>query len=119
MSERTSDERERECVCAQSLSSPPQRRDYRVLARFLPPKQEFVLFIRLSSVQEGLYTHYLSKSSDKHSASDLFSTFSNLQKVQPVCVCVCVCANFSDCSEMQANNLCLSAHTYVAEYRQL
>lgn len=32
-----------------------QRRDYSVLAEFLPPKQEYVLFIRLSKVQIHLY----------------------------------------------------------------
>ena len=70
-------------VCP-SLSFSPhlsQRRDYRVLARFLPPKQEFVLSIRLSPVQEKLYTRYLGNPSGQHTASDLFSTFSNLQKV--------------------------------------
>jgi transcriptional regulator ATRX len=63
------------------LSGTVQRRDYRVLARFLPPKQEFVISIRLSSVQEKLYRRYLDKSSNQHTASDLFSTFSSLQKV--------------------------------------
>lgn len=32
-----------------------QRRDYSVLAEFLPPKQEYVLFIRLSNLQIELY----------------------------------------------------------------
>lgn len=32
-----------------------QRRDYSVLAEYLPPKQEYVLFIRLSKVQIALY----------------------------------------------------------------
>lgn len=32
-----------------------QRRDYNVLAPFLPPKHEFVLFIKLSDLQIKLY----------------------------------------------------------------
>lgn len=32
-----------------------QRRDYAVLAPFLPPKQEFVLYIRLTKLQIDLY----------------------------------------------------------------
>ncbi|XP_037047921.1 transcriptional regulator ATRX homolog [Bradysia coprophila] len=36
-----------------------QRRDYSVLAEFLPPKQEYVLFIRLTKVQIDLYKLYM------------------------------------------------------------
>lgn len=32
-----------------------QRRDYAVLAPFLPPKQEFVLYVRLTKLQIDLY----------------------------------------------------------------
>jgi len=58
-----------------------QRRDYRVLAECLPPKQEYVLNIRLSPLQDQLYRRFLDKESGYHTASDLFSTFSNMQKV--------------------------------------
>ena len=58
-----------------------QRRDYRVLAECLPPKQEYVLNIRLSPVQDQLYRRFLDKESGYHTASDLFSTFANLLKV--------------------------------------
>uniref|UniRef100_A0AAR2JFC9 Helicase C-terminal domain-containing protein n=1 Tax=Pygocentrus nattereri TaxID=42514 RepID=A0AAR2JFC9_PYGNA len=36
-----------------------QRRDYSVLTRFLPPKHEYVLSIRMTPLQCKLYTHYL------------------------------------------------------------
>ena len=58
-----------------------QRRDYRVLAEFLPPKQEYVLSIRLSPLQDKLYRRYIDHESGYHTASDLFSTFANLSKV--------------------------------------
>lgn len=40
-----------------------QRRDYSVLAPFLPPKQEYVLYIRLTKLQVDLYKVGTSKSS--------------------------------------------------------
>ncbi|XP_036435918.1 transcriptional regulator ATRX-like isoform X1 [Colossoma macropomum] len=36
-----------------------QRRDYSVLTRFLPPKHEYVLSIRMTPLQCKLYAHYL------------------------------------------------------------
>jgi SNF2 family DNA or RNA helicase len=59
-----------------------QRRDFRVLAKALPPKQEYVLKVRLSGVQDKLYLRYLEKKETTHYlASDLFSTFAALAKV--------------------------------------
>ncbi len=37
----------------------PQRRDYSALTKFLPPKHEYVLAIRLSPIQCKLYRYYL------------------------------------------------------------
>lgn len=36
-----------------------QRKDYSVLAKFLPPKQEFVLAVRITPLQYKLYRYYL------------------------------------------------------------
>eukprot|EP00066_Takifugu_rubripes_P020535 XP_011609801.1 PREDICTED: transcriptional regulator ATRX-like isoform X2 [Takifugu rubripes] len=36
-----------------------QRKDYSVLAEFLPPKQEYVLAVRITPLQYKLYRHYL------------------------------------------------------------
>lgn len=48
----------------------------------LPPKQEYVLNIRLSGVQDQLYRRYLEKGRGcAFQASDLFSTFSTMAKV--------------------------------------
>lgn len=76
---------------------PHQRRDFRILAKALPPKQEYVLNIRFSSLQDQLYSKYLKdnnmgrrpsysryrrrRTKGQYEASDLFSAFSNLMKV--------------------------------------
>ena len=53
-----------------------------MLAKVLPPKQEYVLNIRLSGVQGALYQRFLSyKRQGMYQATDLFSTFSMLAKV--------------------------------------
>lgn len=36
-----------------------QRKDYSVLAEFLPPKQEYVLAVRITPLQHKLYRYYL------------------------------------------------------------
>lgn len=58
-----------------------QRRDYRVLADTLPPKQEYVISFHLTQVQDILYSRFLDEAKGKHGAKDLFSTFSFLAKV--------------------------------------
>ena len=58
-----------------------QRRDYRVLAECLPPKQEYVLAIRLSPIQDQLYRHFLEHGTGMHTQQDIFSTFANFSKV--------------------------------------
>lgn len=37
----------------------PQRRDYTALTKFLPPKHEYVLAVRLTPIQCKLYRYYL------------------------------------------------------------
>lgn len=64
-----------------------QRRDYSVLAPFLPPKHEYVISIKLTPMQVKLYKHYMenkSKSNDENGGrkgSILFQDFQNLQRI--------------------------------------
>ena len=52
-----------------------------MLAKVLPPKQEYVLKIRLSDVQDKLYRSFLEEKRGRYCASDLFSTYAALAKV--------------------------------------
>ncbi|XP_055695300.1 transcriptional regulator ATRX homolog [Lutzomyia longipalpis] len=64
-----------------------QRRDYSVLAPFLPPKHEYVVFIRLTELQIKLYKYYMenkARSADEGGSkrtSILFADFQNLQRI--------------------------------------
>ncbi|GAB0094799.1 Transcriptional regulator ATRX homolog [Sergentomyia squamirostris] len=64
-----------------------QRRDYGVLAPFLPPKHEYVVFIKLTELQIKLYKFYMenkSKCVDEGGSkrtSILFADFQNLQRI--------------------------------------
>lgn len=64
-----------------------QRRDYSVLAPFLPPKHEYVIAIRLTELQVKLYKHYMENISKRATdttqkkSSILFSDFQNLQRI--------------------------------------
>lgn len=45
----------RACILHKLLEGCVHRRDYAVLAKYLPPKQEYALFIRLTKEQIDLY----------------------------------------------------------------
>ncbi|XP_028027063.1 transcriptional regulator ATRX homolog isoform X4 [Bombyx mandarina] len=72
-------------VLHKMLDGAVQRRDYGVLAPFLPPKHEYVLFITLSEVQVKLYQHYLENYSRRpmpgKSSGFLFPDFQSLQRI--------------------------------------
>ncbi|XP_045488405.1 transcriptional regulator ATRX homolog isoform X2 [Pieris rapae] len=72
-------------VLHKMLDGAVQRRDYGVLAPFLPPKHEYVLFITLNEVQIKLYTHYLDNYSRRplpgKSSGFLFPDFQSLQRI--------------------------------------
>nr|XP_032518493.1 transcriptional regulator ATRX homolog isoform X2 [Danaus plexippus plexippus] len=72
-------------VLHKMLDGAVQRRDYGVLAPFLPPKHEYVLFITLTEVQIKLYQHYLDNYSRKplagKSSGFLFPDFQSLQRI--------------------------------------
>lgn len=67
-----------------------QRRDYNVLAPFLPPKLEYVLSIRLTEMQVKLYKYYIDNISQRRAQADsetakkssmLFADYQNLQRI--------------------------------------
>ncbi|XP_045500028.1 transcriptional regulator ATRX homolog isoform X2 [Colias croceus] len=72
-------------VLHKMLDGAVQRRDYGVLAPFLPPKHEYVLFITLAEVQTKLYQHYLDNYSRRplagKSSGFLFPDFQSLQRI--------------------------------------
>ncbi|XP_075976623.1 ATRX chromatin remodeler XNP isoform X3 [Anticarsia gemmatalis] len=72
-------------VLHKMLDGAVQRRDYGVLAPFLPPKHEYVLFITLTDVQVKLYQFYLDNYSRRplpgKSSGFLFPDFQSLQRI--------------------------------------
>lgn len=59
-----------------------QRCDYNVLTPYLPPKQEYVLSIRLSDIQIKLYKLYLDTQTGKHSGRVfLFADWQGLSRI--------------------------------------
>lgn len=72
-------------VLHKMLDGAVQRRDYGVLAPFLPPKHEYVLFITLTDIQAKLYQHYLDNYSRRplpgKSSGFLFPDFQSLQRI--------------------------------------
>ncbi|XP_071500793.1 uncharacterized protein [Diadema antillarum] len=69
------------------LSGCVQRKDYSALTKFLPPKHEFVVSIRLTPVQIKLYEHYLNNLSgrkedgSKTQTTSLFADYQVLMNV--------------------------------------
>lgn len=78
--------RKRAHVLHKLLDGCVQRRDYAVLAPFLPPKLEFVVSIKLTPLQVTLYKYYMETQARRQSdetkrASVLFADFQNLQRI--------------------------------------
>lgn len=79
--------RRRAHVLHKMLDGCVQRRDYSVLAPFLPPKHEYVMQIKLQPMQVALYKYYMenkSRSNDENGGrkgSILFQDFQNLQRI--------------------------------------
>ncbi|XP_044744842.1 transcriptional regulator ATRX homolog [Coccinella septempunctata] len=79
--------RRRSHVLHKLLDGIVQRRDYSVLAPYLPPKFEFVLFLTLTEAQKKLYKHYMEhfarQASDDGTsrASFLFKDFQALSRI--------------------------------------
>ncbi|CAG9857643.1 unnamed protein product [Phyllotreta striolata] len=77
--------RKRSHVLHKLLDGVVQRRDYSVLEPYLPPKHEYVLFVRLSDAQVKLYKHYMEhyarKTDGTNRTSFLFVDFQTLQRI--------------------------------------
>lgn len=64
-----------------------QRRDYSALTKFLPPKQEYVISVRLTEVQVELYEKYLELTGQgvdgifTNKGARLFKDYQNLMKI--------------------------------------
>ncbi|XP_076240045.1 uncharacterized protein LOC143182745 [Calliopsis andreniformis] len=75
--------KKRAYVLHKMLKGCVQRFDYSVLMPFLPPKQEYVIFVRLTDVQIKMYQYYLDNFARRlRSASgSLFADFQALQRI--------------------------------------
>lgn len=71
-------------VLHKTLEGSVQRFDYSVLTPFLPSKEEYVISIRVTDLQEKLYRHYLEHYSSRGyqgKGAQLFADFQSLQKI--------------------------------------
>ncbi|KAG5673897.1 hypothetical protein PVAND_003900 [Polypedilum vanderplanki] len=78
--------RRRAHVLHKLLDGCVQRRDYSVLAPFLPPKHEYVMSIKLTPMQIKLYKYYMENRARQcedggRKGSILFQDFQNLQRI--------------------------------------
>ncbi|XP_076381425.1 uncharacterized protein LOC117226320 isoform X1 [Megalopta genalis] len=75
--------KKRAYVLHKMLKGCVQRFDYSVLTPFLPPKQEYVIFVRLSDVQIKMYRYYLDNLARRQRSANgsLFSDFQSLQRI--------------------------------------
>ncbi|CAG9828068.1 unnamed protein product [Diabrotica balteata] len=78
--------RKRSHVLHKLLDGVVQRRDYSVLEPYLPPKYEYVLFLKLSDVQIKIYKCYMEKYARKNEGSSRTSfLFNDFQQLQRIC----------------------------------
>ncbi|XP_029663032.1 transcriptional regulator ATRX homolog [Formica exsecta] len=70
-------------VLHKMLEGSVQRFDYSVLTPFLPPKQEYVIFVRLTDTQIKMYQYYLENLARRSSGAGgtLFADFQALQRI--------------------------------------
>ncbi|XP_025267000.1 transcriptional regulator ATRX isoform X2 [Camponotus floridanus] len=71
-------------VLHKMLEGSVQRFDYSVLTPFLPPKQEYVIFVRLTDTQIKMYQYYLenlARRSTTGAGGTLFADFQALQRI--------------------------------------
>ncbi|BFZ14845.1 hypothetical protein BsWGS_17884 [Bradybaena similaris] len=74
-------------VLHEMLAGCVQRRDYSALTKFLPPKQEYVISVRLTNIQIELYEKYLEITGQgldgvfSNKGARLFADYQNLMKI--------------------------------------
>jgi transcriptional regulator ATRX len=74
-------------VLHEMLDGCVQRKDYSCLSKFLPPKFEYVISVRLSSVQVELYQKYLDlnvtfdENGKRGGGATLFRDYQNLMRI--------------------------------------
>ncbi|CAG5119169.1 unnamed protein product, partial [Candidula unifasciata] len=74
-------------VLHEMLAGCVQRRDYSALTKFLPPKQEYVISVRLTNIQIELYEKYLEITGQgvdgvyTNKGARLFADYQNLMKI--------------------------------------
>lgn len=78
--------RRRAHVLHKMLDAVVERRDYNVLAPFLPPKHEYVLFITLTDVQVSLYQEYLQRFARNTQVKGTSYLFQDFQELQRICI---------------------------------
>ncbi|XP_017778371.1 PREDICTED: transcriptional regulator ATRX homolog [Nicrophorus vespilloides] len=77
--------RKRSHVLHKLLDGIVQRRDYSVLAPFLPPKHEYVLFVTLTETQINMYSHYMKEFAQKQNGGRMSFLFVDFQELQRIC----------------------------------
>ncbi|XP_017787977.1 PREDICTED: transcriptional regulator ATRX homolog [Habropoda laboriosa] len=75
--------KKRAYVLHKMLKGCVQRFDYSVLTPFLPPKQEYVIFVNLSEIQIKMYKHYLENFArrTRTAGGSIFTDFQALQRI--------------------------------------
>lgn len=57
------------------------RRDHRVLVESIPPKQEYVIYVRLTSKQIDLYNFFVNFIFENGLQRDLFANYFNMSRI--------------------------------------
>ncbi|CAL1534464.1 unnamed protein product [Lymnaea stagnalis] len=74
-------------ILHEMLAGCVQRRDYSALTKFLPPKQEYVISVRLTNIQIDLYEKYMELTGQgvdgvfSNKGARLFTDYQNLMKI--------------------------------------
>ncbi|XP_050296159.1 transcriptional regulator ATRX homolog isoform X2 [Anthonomus grandis grandis] len=77
--------RRRSHVLHKLLDGVVQRQDYEVLEPYLPPKYEYVLFLKLTPIQAKLYKHYLDNFARRGKTARTSFLFIDFQELQRIC----------------------------------